>query len=179
MRSPRRLLLLTVLALTGTALVACGEKPSDKKLVTLNGEGFSVRVPGKTDRQVRTIPTAAGAIDLIIYSSADKGASEGFVVSVGKIPAGGSFDLDGAVRGAAANVQGTVSDLKKTTYQGFPARDMRITSAQDQGGHKGTVFARVVLAKDRFFQLQFIQEGADVKSPPAVYPTFVSSLKIR
>jgi len=167
MRSPRRLLLLVVLALAGTSLVSCGEKKaSEKKLVTLNGEGFSVSVPGKTKRQVQGIPTAAGPIDFVSYSSADKGASEDFSVGVAQIPAKISFDLDGAVRSAAANVQGKVSKVTKTTYQGFPERDARVTGAQDKNGHKGTVFARLIFAKHQVLRAA-VHPGGRRREVPA------------
>jgi hypothetical protein len=176
MRPFQRLLLPTIAVLTATALIACGEKASEKKLDTLNGEGFSVNMPGNPKRQTQTVPTAAGPVLLTAYVT--EGGEEGFSMSVAKIPAGVKGDLDGAVNGAATNVRGTPKDTVKTTYQGYPARDTRITNARDKNGNKGTVFARMILAKGRLFQLQFVQEGADVKSPPAAYPSFLASLKI-
>jgi hypothetical protein len=87
-------------------------------------------------------------------------------------------DLDGAVKGAATSVGGTLKDVKKLSFQGFPARDARITGAEDSKGNKGTVFARVIRANGRIFQLQFVTGGADVTSAPKQYTAFVSSLKI-
>jgi len=40
------------------------------------------------------------------------------------------------------------------------------------------VFVRVILAKGRVFQLQYVTAGADVEAPPAAYRRFVASLKI-
>lgn len=176
MRATQRLLLLSVLGLSATALVACGEKASEKKIATLNGEGFTVNMPGSPERTVQTVQTAAGPVKITAYIT--EGGEEGFAMSVARIPATVKGDLDGAIQGAASNVKGTPKDTVKTTYQGFPARDTRIIEAQDENGKKGTVFARVILAKGKLFQLQFIQEGADVKDPPAAYPTFLASLKI-
>lgn len=164
------------MTLSPAALVACGEKASEEQADTLNGEGFSVRMPGEPKRSTQTVQTAAGPVTLTAYIT--EGGEEGFSMSVAKIPSTVEGDLDGAVRGAAANVKGTAKDTVKTTYQGFPARDTRIINAQDANGKKGTVFARVILARGRLFQLQFVQAGGDVAKPPAAYPTFLSSLKI-
>lgn len=173
----RRLLLLTVVVLSATALVACGgDKASEKQADRLEGEGFSVDMPGDPKRSTQTVQTAAGPVMLTAYVT--EGGDEGFSMSVAKIPSTVKGDLDGAVQGAAANVKGTLKDTVKTTYQGFPARDTRIVDAQDENGNKGTVFARVILAKGRLFQLQFVQEGGDVRTAPEAYPAFLASLKI-
>jgi hypothetical protein len=176
MHARRRLLLIAVVTVSATALVACGEKASDKQVDTLVGEGFTVAMPGSPKRQTQTVQTAAGPVVVTAYIT--EGGEEGFSMSVAKIPSTVKGDLDGAISGAAANVKGTLKDTVKTTYQGYPARDTRIINAQDKNGKKGTVFARVILAEGRLFQLQFIQEGGDVKSPPAAYPAFLRSLKI-
>ena len=176
MRRIQKLLLLLAATVSAAAVVACGGQASEKKPDTLNGEGFTVNMPGDPKRSTQTVQTAAGPVRLTAYVT--EGGSEGFSMSVARLPSTVRGDLDGAVRGAATNVKGTPKDTVKTTYQGFPARDTRITNAQDKDGNKGTVFARVILAKGRLFQLQFIQEGGDVKKPPATYPAFLASLKI-
>ena len=180
MRLRRRLLFVALATLLGPALVACGDDKekaaSAKPAATLKGDGFSVEMPGKPERRVLTAPTAAGPLPITSYLSED--GEEGFSMSVLKLPKGARFDLEGAVRGAAANVKGTVKDNSKTSYEGFPARDARIANAADENGNKGTVFARMILAEGRFFQLQFVKQGADVKSPPAAYERFLASLKI-
>ena len=178
---PRRLRLVALATVLSAALVACGDDKesnaaSARPAATLTGDGFSVEMPGSPQRRVLTVPTSSGPLPVTSYLS--EGGEEGFSMSVLKVPEGVRFDLEGAVRGAAANVKGTVKDNSKTSYEGFPARDTRITNAADKNGNKGTVFARMILAKGRFFQLQFVKEGADVKSPPAAYKRFVASLKI-
>lgn len=171
-----RIILLAAATLAAAALVACGDKASEKDPALLKGDGFTVNMPGEPKRSTQTVRTAAGPVLLTAYVT--EGGEEGFSMSVARIPSSVDGDLDGAVRGAAANVKGTAKDTRKTSYQGFPARDTRITNAQDHNGKKGTVFARVILAKGRLFQLQFVQAGADVKTPPAAYTDFVASLKI-
>ncbi len=176
MRPFENLLRVTAATVSAIALVACGESASEKQPDTLNGEGFTVNMPGDPKRSTQTVQTAAGPVRLTAYVT--EGGSEGFSMSVAKLPSSVKGDLDGAVRGAASNVKGTLKDTVKTTYQGYPARDTRITNAQDKDGKKGTVFARVILAKGKLFQLQFVQEGGDVKTPPDAYPAFLASLKI-
>ena len=176
MRRFQNLLSLVAATVSAAALVACGEQASEKKPDTLNGEGFTVNMPGDPKRSTQTVQTAAGPVMLTAYVT--EGGSEGFSMSVARLPSTVKGDLDGAVQGAATNVKGTPKDTVRTTYQGFPARDTRITNAHDKDGNRGTVFARVILAKGRLFQLQFVQEGADVKTPPPAYPTFLASLKI-
>ena len=175
------LLLVALATLAATALVACGGGEDDgaageQRVKTLDGEGFSVKMPGSPKRQVITARTAAGPVPITAYIS--EAGEEGFSMSVLTLPKGVEGDLDGAVKGAADSVEGRLRDSTKTRYQGFPARDARIGDAADENGNKGTVFARVILAKRRLYQLQYVTGGADVKSPPAAYRSFVSSLKI-
>jgi len=180
MRILSRLAPLALVALLGGSLVACGDgekSAADKPAATLKGDGFSVRMPGSPKRQVITAQTPAGPVPITAYIT--EGGEEGFSMSVLKVPKGVRGDLAGAVRGAASSVKGTLKDSRPTRHQGYAARDARITNAADQNGNKGTVFARVILARGRVFQLQFVTGGADVKSPPPAYTRFVSSLKIR
>lgn len=177
MRLVPRLLLVVLAGVAGSALAACGEeKARQKPVATLKGDGFTVAMPGNPKRETITAQTAGGPVPITAYIT--EGGSEGFSMSVLKVPKGVKGDLLGAVRGAASSVGGTLKDNTKITYQGFPARDARVTGAKDSNGNKGTVFARVILAKGRVFQLQFVTEGADVKAPPEQYTTFVGSLKI-
>lgn len=174
---PRELRALAIVLVTAAVLAACGEdKASEQKARTVTGEGFSVQMPGKAERSVSTVQSAAGPVRVTAYVS--ESGSEGFSVSVAPLPAGAKGDLEGAVNGAAANTGGTAKESVSTRYGGFPARDARITDAKDRKGRKGTLFVRVILAKHKLFQLQFVQQGGDVKSPPQAYTTFVGSLKI-
>jgi hypothetical protein len=174
-------LLLVALAALAAAFAACGgdaddDSAGEKRVNTLDGDGFSVKMPGSPKRQVITARTAAGPVPITAFIS--ESGEEGFSMSVLTLPKGVEGDLDGAVKGAADSVEGRLKDSTQTRYQGFPARDARIGNAADQNGNKGTVFARVILAKRRLFQLQYVTDGADVKSPPAAYRSFVASLKI-
>jgi hypothetical protein len=167
--------LSAVLAVVSGSLIAgCGGEAT-KSLKTFNGPGYSVLMPGKPDRSVNTVKTAAGPVVAYVSDSADKA----FAIASTTLPAGLKGDLDGAVQGAATNIRGTVRDKTKTTHQGFPARDARVTGAKDKDGNAGTVFARFILARNRLYQLQFVTQGSDVKSPGDDYDKFIGSLKIK
>lgn len=176
MHALRNLLAVALGAVVAMGVVACGEEAGDAQVATLEGEGFRVSIPGKPKRTTETVPTAAGPVIVTAYITEVGG--EGFSMSVARLPQTVEGDLDGAIQGAATNVEGTAKDTKKTTYQGFPARDTRIVDARDEKGNKGTVFARVILAEGTLFQLQLVQQGDDVKTPPSAYPAFLASLKI-
>lgn len=165
--------ILTILA--GSLISACGGE-ANKDLETFNGPGYTVLMPGKPDRSVNTVQTEAGPVRVVAYVS--DSADRAFAVASTMLPAGVKGDLDGAVKGAASNIGGTVRNNTKTTYQGFPARDARVTGAEDKNGNAGTVFARFILARNHLYQLQFVTKGSDVKSPDGDYDKFVGSLRI-
>ena len=174
----RRLSVLPLLALTFlfvSVLPSCGGE-ADKALAPFEAEGFSVSMPGTPKRSTETATTPAGPITVILYSSESR--NKAYVASYIDLPPGVQGDLAGAITGAAGAVKGTPQDEVQTTYQSFPARDARITNASDGEGNKATVFTRAILAKGRLYQLQYVEEGADVKTPPSVYSEFLASLKI-
>ncbi len=154
------------------ALASCGGEAS-KDLTTLNGDGFTVSMPGKPKREQQSVPTAKGTVQAVSYTSDSD--DRAFSIGYTTLPDGVAGDLHGAIAGGAANVGGTVKDEKATTYQTFKARDARITNAAD---NKGTLFVRAILAKGRLYVLQFVGEGKDLKEAPAVYTEIVNSLKI-
>jgi hypothetical protein len=186
-RFPKLLATAVVSVMGFSALVACegarddetSDKKiaaSDKKVAALSGDGFTVDIPGDPKRSTLTVQTPKGPIRGTIYV-ADLG-DEAYAILESRMPHKAKPDLDGAIQGAAAKVHGDVEDTKQLTYHGFPARDARITSAQDENGNQGTVFVRVIGVNDRFYQLEGLRRGADVTSPPELYAKFLSSLKI-
>ena len=171
----RSLIPLLLLLLVGLVLPSCGGE-ADKELATFQGEGFTVDMPGTPKRSTETAPTASGPVTVVLYSSESR--NKAYNVGYTELPAGLQIDLAAAIKGAATGVKGTATDEAETTHQGMPARDARITNASDGKGNKGTVFMRAISTKGRLYQLQYVQEGADVKAPPAEYPQFLASLKI-
>ncbi len=171
----KRLLPPALVVLSLSALGACGGNASEPKAAILTGDGFSVNMPGKPTRKVVSVPTPAGPQQLTVYIS--KTSSEAFEISSARLSAGEGFNLDAAVRGEAANVQGTLRSVLTTTYQRFQTRDARITAQSN--GTPVSIFERTILAKGEYFNLQYLRQGADIKSPPAAYTTFLASLKIK
>ena len=115
--------------LGGSALVACGEeKATEKPIATLKGDGFTVAMPGNPKAETINAQTAGGPLPITAYIT--EGGSEGFSMSVLKIPKGVRGDLDGAVQGAATSVGGTLKDKPRRSgsralrhaMRGSPAR---------------------------------------------------------
>lgn len=158
--------------LAALVLGACGGEAT-KDLQTLEGDGFTVSMPGKPQRSEQSVDTARGTVKAVSYTS--DSSERAFSLGYTELPKGVAGDLHGAIAGGATNVGGTVKDEQATTHQGFKARDARITGAADD---KGTLFVRAILAKGRLYVLQYIGEGSDVKAPPAAYTEIVESLKI-
>lgn len=172
-RSRARLLALPLLA--GLLLLACSGE-ADKPLASFQGDGFSVLMPGKPKRSEQTANNQNGPVKIVLYTSESR--DKAYLVGYTDIPTSLEVDLAGAVKGAADGVKGTAQDEVATTHQGFPARDARISHASDGNGNQGTAFLRVIHAGNRLYQLQYIQDGKDVKAPPPEYPQFLDSLKI-
>ncbi len=176
-----RLLLVTLMTATAVALVACGDdgpgKLSEEKVYTLKGNGFSVKIPGKPERKVIAAETSEGAVPVITYIST--GDPDGISLSVLRVPEKVKPDLDAAMKGIATNVKGTLTNHTKATYRGFESRDAVIKDARGEGDDdddQGTVFARVILAKGRVYQLQYATDGAATTAP--VFTRFAASLRI-
>ncbi len=175
MRRPLLLPLLLTL-LVGLVLPACSGGEAEKAMAPFQGDGFSVRMPGKPERSSQTVPSAAGTLTLVLYTSESQ--KKAYSVGYTDLPSGIEVDLSQVTKGAAAAVKGTATEEADSTYQGLPARDSRITNASDAKGNKATVFLRVIKADRRLYQLQYLEKGEDVKAPPAVYGEFLSSFKI-
>jgi hypothetical protein len=172
MRSLSKLPHAGLMPLVALVLASCGGEAS-KDLETLKGDGFTVSMPGKPERSEQSVPTAKGTVKAVSYTSDSE--EKAFSIGYTTLPSGVAGDLRGAIAGGAANVRGTVKDEKATTYQGFKARDARITNAAN---NKGTLFVRAILAKGRLYVLQFIGEGKNLTKAPAAYTEIINSLKI-
>jgi hypothetical protein len=172
MRSLSKLPLAGLTLLVAFVLVSCGGEAS-KDLAPLDGDGFTVSMPGTPERSEQSVKTAKGTVKAVSYTSDSK--DKAFSIGYTELPKGVTGDLHGAIAGGASNVGGTARDEVDTTYQGFKARDARITGAAD---NKGTLFVRAILVKNRLYVLQFIGNGANLKKPSAAYSQIINSLKI-
>lgn len=172
MRSLPKLASLGLTLLVALVVASCGGQAT-KGLATLRGDGFTVSMPGKPTRSEQSVPTLRGTVQAISYTS--DSAKKAFSIGYTTLPKGIKGDLHGAITGGAANVGGTVHDEVATTYQGYEARDARITGAAHD---KGTLFVRAILTKDRLYVLQFIGNGNNLTKAPDAYGTIINSLKI-
>lgn len=173
MGSSHRLLAPGLGALAALVVAACGGDGA-KAMATLEGDGFLVSMPGKPKRSEQALPTPRGTVKSISYTSDSRDTA--FSIGYTELPKGVEGDLHGAIAGGASTVGGTARDEVVTTYQGFRARDARITGAVDD---KGTLFIRAILVKNRLYVLQFIGSGANLKKPSAAYSQIINSLRIR
>ena len=156
---------------------------ADKPLAVLQGDGFSVRMPGEPKREQTQIPIpiVGPAKDLIAPTAATSYTSasddEAFVVSVVDGPMTAAADLDDGLTAIAQTVGGRLRDRTVTRHRGHRAVDARIVATTD--GEPTTIFVRAVHAGDRVFLLQAIVAGEDIDTPPAQYAPLVASLHIR
>lgn len=140
--------------------------------VVLRADGFRVRLPSAASRRTEKVPTAAGPLTVDLYTASD-GDDGQYLVAITEAPRGG-ISLDGAVRGAATNVQGTVRSTRKVSYAGHEGRDSVVTTRAE--GRDVTVFARFLLVRNKLFQLQYVVLEKDLAEPPAGYAEVLRSV---
>ena len=162
-------------ATTSSTAPTMTASPEEWALAPFKGDGFTVLMPGKPTREQQSVDSSAGKLTIVVYGSDTE--DQAYLVSYFEKPKGTQTSLSGAVQGAANAVGGTVTDEASARHRGFRARDARITSGRGADGLVVTVFTRVIDADNRVYQLQYIQAGSDVKSPPANYATFLNSLR--
>jgi hypothetical protein len=174
------LALAILLTTCAPALVGCGSgatavtKDSTAGFVALAGDGFTLKLPSKTTRTVRTVPTATGTVKAVLYSTGDDPDGT-YLVALTAYPAGTVVDLDKAVAGAAKNIDGVVRENGTATYRGHDARDGRFTATSS--GTEITVFVRMIDLGGKLFQLQYAEKGADVKQAPDDYEIVAASVR--
>ena len=178
-----RALTLAVVTLLAASLVltGCGggthqaaKQDPAAGLVALAGDGFTMKLPAKATRTVRTVPTATGKVKAVLYSTPDDPDGT-YLVALTAYPAGTVVDLDKAVAGAAKNIGGVVRENDTARYRGHDARNGRFTA--DASGTPITVFVRMVDLGGRLFQLQYAAKGANVRKPPAQYDAVAASVR--
>lgn len=175
-------LVAVLLPASGSLLVGCGDESSTSSaptdlaagFVALSGDGFTMKLPMRTTRTVRTVPTAAGKVKAVLYSTGDDPDGT-YLVALTAYPVGTLVDLDKAVAGAAMNVGGVVRENNTAKYAGHDARDGRFTAAANNT--KITVFVRMIDLGGKLFQLQYAEKGSDVKNPPAQFNAVAASVR--
>ena len=172
---------LLALLVAAPALVGCGgaarstpAKDPTAGFVALAGDGFTMRLPSKATRTVRTVPTATGKVTAVLYSTADDPHGT-YLVALTAYPAGTVVDLDKAVAGAARNIDGVVRENDTAKYRGHDARNGRFTARTN--GAPVTVFVRIIDLGGKLFQLQYGAKGADLRKPPAQFDAVAASVR--
>ena len=131
--------------------------PSSLSWETLNGDGFTLSMPGKPDKDDSTVASAAGPLTLRMYTLT-KGY-EGYITGYTEYPdtvftsSEPEDMLDGAQRGAISNVKGEVTSQRKITIDGNPGREIIGTSPSRNIGFT----ARVFLVRPRMYMLVYTQ----------------------
>jgi hypothetical protein len=172
---------LVALLVASAALTGCGDSRSGTArtdpaagFIALSGAGFRMKLPSRTTRTVRTVPTATGKVTAVLYTTADDPDGT-YLVALTAYPTGTVVDLDKAVSGAAKNIGGTVRQNDTAQYRGHDARNGRFTA--ETNGAPVTVFVRMIDLGGKLFQLQYGAKGADVKKPPAAYDAVAASVR--
>lgn len=122
-------------------------------------EAFTAEFPAGPKREEEKATVAGVDVTLIMYTTGD--------IAVGYVnyPTTLVGSLDGAVKGAADNIKGTLKGRTDTTFMGHPATDIVIDSPD------GIVHTRLVLRGQRLYSLI----GAGKSGPPAAYTRLVET----
>lgn len=131
--------------------------PPSSSWETVSGDGFSVSMPGKAEKDESTIPSAAGPLPLRMYTFTE--GYEGFITGYTEYPdyiftATPPEDLlNGAQQGAISNVQGEVTSQRQITINGHTGREIIGISPSKNIGFA----ARVYLVRPRMYMLLYTQ----------------------
>lgn len=153
--------------------------PAAGGLVTLHGgTRFAIgMIPGRLVHSVMatTLPGVGHTVKFIVYYSTNEQGTQTLISSIAS-PLD-QAEMKAAIRATAAGPGGgTVQDEMATTYQGFAARGARITGVTPG---TDTAFLRIISTTNHAYLLQYVAGGdANRQTPPALYATFLSSLKI-
>jgi hypothetical protein len=128
-------------------------------LQTFPDEAFTAEFPAGPKREVQRTTAAGVEIEFVTYQTGD------LVVGFVEYPKSLSGSLDGAVKGAADNVKGTVQSRTDTMFMGHPATDVVIKAPE------GIVHSRLVLRGNRLYTLI----GAGPSGPPPAYARLVET----
>ena len=138
------------------ALAGCTPELDWRELSVPEGR-FAVLLPGKAQREARTLNTAAGALTMTMYACSLKQGSMG--VAYTDYPAAalaadqGRAQLDAARDALLRNIGGSVRSEQEMMIEGFPGRQVY---AEGRAGAR--LKARFVAAGDRLYQIAYIGE---------------------
>jgi hypothetical protein len=128
---------------------------------TVNGEGFTISMPGTPGHDESTVASAAGPLPLHLYTLSE--GYEGFITGYTEYPAY-IFDaakpedlMDAAQEGAISNVQGEVTSQRPITLDGNPGREIVGSSPSKNIGFT----VRIYLVKPRMYMMLYTQYDKD------------------
>ena len=139
---------------------------------------FSVLLPGEPEKQIQPVNTAAGMINLVMYTAGSK--KSGFAVAYAEYPqdliakSNPTEMLDGARDGAVANVNGRLLRESPLDFHGHPGREVDIEVTKN--GQTGTVRVRLILVHNCLYQLMVITQSDEVLDNKG--PEFFGSLTV-
>jgi len=164
---------ITPSASASPVVTASPSAAADDGLVAIHHDGYTIRLPEEPTARPETVPTKVGSIKLTMYMAGDSDGGT-FVVAMNSYPRGVVLDLEGAMRGTATNVGGTIVSDESLQFQHHPARRGRITVAKD--GRKVTIFNLVVKVGQRLFQVEYIALK-DLKTPPPIVDQVLNTVR--
>ncbi len=128
---------------------------------TVDGEGFTISMPGTPDHDEDTVASAAGPLPIHLFTLSE--GYEGFITGYTEYPvyifdASKPEDLmDAAQTGAITNVQGEVTSQRSITLDGNPGREIVGSSPSKNIGFT----VRIYLVKPRMYMMLYTQYGKD------------------
>ncbi len=162
------------LVIACAALAACTPELDWRELSVPEGR-FAVLLPGKAQREARTLNTAAGALTMTMYACSLKQGS--MAVAYTDYPAAalaadhGRAQLDAARDALLRNIGGSVRSEEEVMIEGFPGRQVY---AEGRAGAR--LKARFVAAGPRLYQIAYV--GAKDGVAMADIDMFLTSFKL-
>lgn len=144
---------------------------------TVNGEGFTVSMPGEPSHNTQTTPSAVGPIPIHMYTLSE--GFEGYVVGYSIYPdsvftSAKPEELFNNVQNASiSNIQGEVASQLSITINGNPGREVIGTSPSKNIGF----IVRIYLVKPKLYMMIYTQYDKD-KPASADGKKFLDSLQL-
>lgn len=162
-----------LLACAALLLAACAPE-LDWREVAVPEAHFSVLLPGRAQRESRTLDTAAGALTMTLYASSLKQGTMG--VAYTDYPARtlaaerGRAAVDAARDALLRNIGATAHSEQEVRIAGEPGREIYAE------GRAGVLKARFVVAGDRLYEIAYVGTRGSVAM--ADIDLFLTSFKL-
>ncbi len=127
------------------------------KLFTSPAAGFAVKMPGLPIEQMQTVKTAAGNVEVHVFSVELEKPPVSYVVSYSALPESAvkpgseAKRLDNARDGAVASTKGTLKSQRRILLQNYPGRELEIDLPKER-----RVRTRIYAVGNRLYQLLVI-----------------------